>query len=287
MKDNGLILEPRLPGKVIYPNEYHFTEKELNMLDVEAIRQREAAVVVDVSNHMQKIEPQNLKGLAARFAGLKSNRDINEFAREYGLLGVKGYSRLVNVGAPLYGSKSYEPITFWYRHINDIQRLLLLYRALDRQRRGFEVEIEGELLVSEKHGDDRLYVTWANDMGCEFTPVINVPLESEEYSAVTMLTTCIKNGLRGVNLDYSTITPESESRLGFRIIETRSTPYLLAAIYFDLWQLITDNRLVTICDHCGRPMEKFGRKIYCGTACRMAAYRKRKKKEGGRANGKR
>lgn len=279
MKNNGLILEPRLPGKVIYPNEYHFTEKEVVMLDVEAIRQREAVVIVDVSNHMQKIEPKNLKGLAARFAGLKNHKDINQFASEYGLLGVRGCSRLVNVGALLYGSKSYEPITFWYRHINDIQRLLLLYRALDRRRRGFEVEIEGELLVSEEHGDDRLYVTWANDMGCDFTPVINVPLESEEYSAVTMLTTCIRTGLQGVNLDYSTITPESDSRLGFRITETRSTPYLLAAIYFDLWQLITDNRLVTICAHCGRPMEMSGKKKYCDAACRQAAYRKRKKKE--------
>ena len=146
MKDSGLILEPRLPGKVIYPNEYHFTEKEVVMLDVEAIRQREAVVIVDVSNHMQKIEPKNLKGLAARFAGLKNHKDINQFASKYGLLGVKGYSRLV-IESPIYGSKNYEPITLWYHHIKVIQRLLLLYRALDRRRRGFEVEIEGELLL--------------------------------------------------------------------------------------------------------------------------------------------
>jgi hypothetical protein len=280
MKNNGLILEPRLPGKVIYPNEYQFTKRELNMLDIEAIRQREAVVVVDVSGRMQKIEPQNLKGLAGRFAGLKSHKDINQFASEYGLLGVRGYSRLVNAGSPIYGSKSYEPITLWNRHIQVIQRLLLLYRALDRRRRGFEVEIEEELLVSEEQGDNKLYVAWVDDVNANrpYVP-ITVLLESEEYSAVTMLTTCIRNGLRGVNLDYSTITPESDSRLGFRITETRSTPYLLAAIYFDLWQLITDNRLVTICDHCGRPMEMSGKKKYCDAACRQAAYRKRKKKE--------
>ncbi|MCL6560227.1 MAG: hypothetical protein K6U74_15825, partial [Firmicutes bacterium] len=72
---------------------------------------------------------------------------------------------------------------------------------------------------------------------------------------------------------------KKDAAIGYRIGEIRTTPYLLAAIYYDLWELITDNRPIITCGNCGLPIEKSGRRDYCNDACKQAAYRKRRKEE--------
>jgi len=179
---------------------------------------------------------------------------------------------------------------------------MLLYRALSRWKRGFDVEIEERLLRMESVEPFKINnLQWYDGKitGIQFrednaglvnaylpaifgtTFVDTVTLERpDEYSlAVLVLAVHLRQNLQGgINLDFSKIIPARDAAIGFRIGETRSTPYLLAAIYYDLWELITDNRPVIRCGFCGLPLEKTGRREYCNDACKQTAYRKRQEK---------
>lgn len=276
---SGLILLPRTPAKLINPRRYEFKGVDQISARDKSIYEHEAVFIPDFYRPFVK-NPPSLEGIAARFAGLRTLEQIAAFAATYGLLGVQqpltGAERLSMV-APRYGPAPYEPLHVWESHIKEIRQLLLLYRALDRRKRGLESFIEPDLIeVEEDHG---LLVAWSIEPETQtrFLPILLDSYESEEKTAFIVLAERIKAGLRdAINLDYLSVMETSNSRLGFRILEVRTTPYLLAAIYYDLWQIITDNRAIIACENCGLPLERSGRKRFCNNACRQAAYRKRK-----------
>ncbi|MDM5450876.1 hypothetical protein [Peribacillus simplex] len=74
------------------------------------------------------------------------------------------------------------------------------------------------------------------------------------------------------------------STKGFKITEERYSNYLLAAIYYDLWQTINDSKNVYLCENknCQLPFVKSGRKKYCNEACKQEAYRIRLVEKEGR-----
>lgn len=290
------IVGARHPGKVISPATYQFSRNERIYFDIDAIRQYDTVVLADIAS--PRIEPPEVPGLSSRFAGLKSSGDINRFTREYGLLGllIEPESRSE---PPAYGESWFEPLSAWRHHIENVRRLMLLYRALSRWKRGFDVEIE-ELLRVESlapWGIDINLIQWWDGtttdiqiddckdvslpavFGRNFADSIDIKSPDEYGMAVSVLSVYLRQNLQGgINLDFSKIIPAKNAAIGFRIEETRSTPYLLAAIYYDLWRLITEDRPVIRCEFCGLPLERKRRQKFCSNACKQADYRKRKEK---------
>lgn len=261
MKKSSLTFSPwwrRIPGKVIRPATYRFSEIEQKFFDINLIRRHEAVVIVDLSSRRQ-IEPPEVKGLATQFAALKTLEDIDHFARSYGLLGVAktGWG-----GKPTYGTTMFEPIEIWQHHIGVVRCFMLNYRRLARRKKGYDSDLLPELLTSA-------------------TMFAYVPEEeaTEEQITFTSLATVLKHSLSGgIGVEFSRIVPAKDSPLGYRIAEQYTTEFLLAAIYYDLWELITEHRPVIRCRQCGLPLEKTGRREYCNNACKQAAYRRRKQK---------
>ncbi len=302
MKKSSLaIVGDRLPGKVIRSATYRFSKKERIYFDIDSIRQYELVVLAGISS--RRIEPPEVKGLATRFANLKNLEDVNRFAGECGLLGLSMVPESL-YDPPAYGEAWFEPLSAWEHHIENVRRLMLLYRALSRWKKGYDIEIEERLLKVESIAPFGInFLQWYDGkftgiqlgeikgnsanahlpaaFGTAFVDTVNLEHPDEYGLAVLVLAVYLRQYLHGgINLDFSRIIPAKDALLGFRFEETRSTPYLLAAIYYDLWELITDNRSVIRCEYCGLPLEKIGRRRFCDNACKQAAYRKRHNKKG-------
>lgn len=275
MKKSSLdITGNRLPGKVIYPATYQFSKDERILFDTKQIRRYKAVIVADLSRGY--IKTPEVKGLATRFARLRTAEDVDRFAMEYGLLGIAEVPDSI-YDTPVYGKAWFEPLSIWQHHIENVRRLLLLYRALSRQKKGYDVELDELLRLRSLASAPGTYVIqWydGKDTGIE------IERGEEANLAAVVLTVQLKQNLQGgINLSFSKIIPSKDAAVGFRIGEIRTTPFLLAAIYYDLWELITDSRPIITCGNCGLPIEKSGRRDYCNDACKQAAYRKRRKGE--------
>jgi hypothetical protein len=282
-KSSLTLFGERFAGKVLgTPAKHSFSAWERAMFDIEAIRQHKAIVVTDLSRSL-KVKPQ-VKGLAEKFARLKNSNDINSFAAEYGLLGVCTLPESI-LDAPAYGGSWYEPLSVWVHYIEVIRRAYFLYAALRQRKRGFDSEIEGKLLAFRDTGKKQdIEVCWF-DGRATGVKIANFRLtpQGEEAAAASVLGYTISKGLKGgVDLWFSAVAPSNATPLGFLIKDVRCTEYLLAAIYYDLWESITTNQPFSTCNYCGLPLKKRGRREFCNNACRQAAYRERKKiKKGG------
>ncbi len=309
MKKSPLtIVGNRYPGKVIRPATYQFSKRERMYIssEIDAIRSHEL-VVLSIPVYSRAINPPEVRGLATRFANLKNLEDVNRFAGECGLLGLLWAPIAPDENLhdfPVYGTPLWEPLSFWQYHIKNVRRLMLLYRALSRWKKGYDIEIEERLLKVESIAPFGInFLQWYDGeptgiqlgdieedntsaylpaaFGTAFVDTVNLEHPDEYGLAALVLAVHLRQYLHGgINLDFSRIIPAKDALLGFRFEETRSTPYLLAAIYYDLWELVTDNRSVIRCEYCGLPLEKIGRRRFCDNACKQAAYRKRHNKKG-------
>ncbi|QDZ80167.1 hypothetical protein [Priestia megaterium] len=223
---------------------------------------------------------KEIEGIAIKFSSLETNKDILEFSKEYGLLGVLSPFSTTNN----YGFTVFEPIYWWKHHISQIKNLFKLYKMLKKKQKSQNVDIIGELLnYKETNGVG----TFEWNEGGEIPFSLNEEklnddeLEClDEIAGVHILTLLIKEGLKGaINVDFSDIVRCKDSEIGFRIKEVYSTNYLLGAIYYDLWQLIGSNTEILFCKYCGRTFTKSGRKKYCNDSCKSMAYKQRKKGE--------
>lgn len=271
---------PDLPGKLISTKEYQFSETEKYMFDIEEIKNHEVVVITDLTG--ERIKPPEVRGLATRFAKIKNVDDIDRFTGEFGLLGLTA-SPESTIDPPSYGRALFEPIDCWLHHIEWVSRLLRLYWALVRRKKGYDEEINEEILRCRKsvlkkgiEGND---VFWFD--GFQTWVRTKKDYVDDDLGAY-VLARCIQRNLQGgIHVDFNKFVPAKDAVIGFRIVENKVTPYLLAAIYYDLWELITDNRPVFSCKKCGLPLERTGRREYCSDACRQAAYRKRNSKTRG------
>lgn len=288
MEKSSLVIDRgRILGKVIHPATYQFSKQESLLFNINLVRQHETVVLRDVSR--PPVKQPEVKGLSTVFANLKSIDDIDRFAGEYGLLGLSDPHYSIN-SPPKYGEAYFEPLPLWLYHIKNVRRLMLLYRSLTQRKKGHDVEIEGKLLQRKEVFDfvwvdeSLIYkqVTAIQWYDSDETVVHIDGNSDEDETAFAVLSFNLKNYLAGgINLDFSKIISAKDAVIGFRITETRYTPYMLAAIYYDLWELITNNRQVINCRHCGLPIEKTGRRDFCNNACKQAWHRKQKKKNGG------
>ncbi|MBC7341542.1 MAG: hypothetical protein H5U02_03700 [Clostridia bacterium] len=229
-----LVVDQRLPAKIICPRAYEFTSEEkgyFGSATIQAMLRYDAVILLDISR--PPVQPE-VRGLASRFAGLKKERQIDAFARANGLLGVS-VPPGQDMGNWRYDRDTlFEPLDLWQYFIDAVRRQMVLYCQL----------AEGRI----------------------------APPDSDRQAM--MLATYLKRGLQdGIRLDFvATDKPPG-------LVETRATPYLLAAVLYDLWQIIADSRPVIQCRFCGVPFERFGRRIFCSTACKLAWHRRNKKNQ--------
>ncbi|MEH6917284.1 hypothetical protein V7Y60_24720 [Priestia megaterium] len=216
---------------------------------------------------------KDTKGIATKFASLKTDKDIVNFAKEYGLLGVLAPSYKTTD----YGVTVFEPLYFWKFYIKEVKKVLKLYKMLEKKHRNQDIEIIGELIEYKENKEDSSSIFEWKDGGK--IPFFHDEEELDDYEnydqvvGVNIFTTLVRNGLRNaINVDFTNIVEAKDSRMGFRIKEVYSTNYLLGAIYYDLWQLINKDVEIKFCEHCGRPFKKFGKKRFCGTSCRVMSW---------------
>ncbi|WP_116316306.1 hypothetical protein [Bacillus subtilis] len=241
-------------------------------------------------------------GLMSEFASLKTIKDIEAFSKKYGLLGIKHPdSEQVNSQTPLikatlqpafifinYGFSVFEPIELWQWHINEVQKILRLYHAVRKASSDeliyeiVEIKMHSGMfgsLTEDKEITDRYFVQWINGEEILMLPehFEEKPLlEIAQYTLAKILESRISDG---INLATGDLISNPSTK-GFMITELRYTRYLLAAIYYDLWQTINDSKNIYLCDNenCRLPFVKSGRKKYCNEACKQEAYRIRLKK---------
>ncbi|MBM7096653.1 hypothetical protein JSY36_12935 [Bacillus sp. H-16] len=246
--------------------------------------------LITVGNEPKLIDYDN-SGISFLFSKLKSTKDIEEFSKIYGLLGVTPPDKwktsqieLPNFSEIIhdlkYGKSYFEPLILWEWHIKNVRRLLKLYRALLKESGGDSVEIEENLLTIEKLDHRGYGVFWSDG---EFTYIDIDKPEDRSYIelAKEVLAKSIALFLEGgVNIYPSKIVENKKKSIGFHIAELRSTHHLLAAIYYDLWQQVNESTKITLCGspECKLPIQKKGRKTYCNDACKSAAWRYRKLK---------
>lgn len=280
MKISSLqLVMDRPAGKLISPRSYHFTEKELATFDTQSIMQHEHVVLADIERPW--IEPASVRGLALEFARLKTDQDINDFAHNYGLLGTGWYEPL---GKWRY---HYEPASEWRYHSEFLRKLFLIYRALTKLKKGYDAEIEGKILTVQR---SRIVMGYFEVLWYDGTPTGLVTRDDPgiDYTitARNILISALRDNLEGgVNNDFSKVMLAEDTSTGFRIVEQRTTFQLIKAIYYDLWETITDSRQIYSCKACGLPIEKSGRRKYCSDGCKQVTYRKNKKKKEELANG--
>ncbi|MDQ0802588.1 hypothetical protein [Priestia megaterium] len=240
------------------------------------------------------------EGLAWEFSKLKTEEGINKFANSYGLLGIStpGQAEInkVKLKRDLYSDSSYfidlpigqsdcEPIELWRFHIKQMQRILKLYEALISIHKGEmeESELEDKLLAVKEPIGGSCQILWWDGSWTGFTADEQEMEKEVDFLKLAQGLLALKVNSIG-NQDIKMI-PETiitgKPPLGFTIKEWKYTPHLIRAIYHDLWQVVSNNEPVHICENlnCKLPFKKVKRQKYCSNACKQEAFRIRKDPE--------
>jgi len=218
------------------------------------------------------------RGISSRFANLRDPesyyfaQDFDRFVAEFGFLGITDLPKehFIIFQPPQYGEHYKENISWWVHYAQDVYILLRLYRVLKRAREHEEYDAEEAI--------DGLFSMWVKNGAPRMGRVLDdTPLIKVAPRIMARAIACSLTG--GINISDMNVVPSKGSPIGFTITEQRYTKYLLAAIYFDLWELITNSLPVEICAYseCNKlftPKRKTAK--YCSGACRVAAYRKQK-----------
>jgi hypothetical protein len=243
-------------------------------------------------------ENQNFErsGLAFEFSKLKTEKDIDKFANKYGLLGITfptsyEISRFQNA-EPLSldfaffsvprGYGYCEPIDLWFFYIKQVQKTLKLYKALVSIHASemSEQEIECNLLnIGEEFNGGYLVEWWdGSHTGNTVTKELAEKGDFLQIAKETLIRNVNFHGNQKISSIVSSVIDTDKPPLGFTIQESKYTDHLINAIYYDLWQLISKNQPVYICENpnCKLPFEKVKRQKYCSNACKQEAYRLRK-----------
>lgn len=251
--------------------------------------------LVDLSRDSRQLIFNN-KGLINEFAHLNTKEQIIDFSNKYGLLGISApdseqlnsieWATRQTIHPKFiynnYGHSVFEPINLWFWHIKKAQNILKLYNAIknnpseDRINNIIEVRLKKgrfESLDENRSLSERYFVYW---IGGDEIGMLPKDMENEsftnigKYALSEVLSFHIS---KGINLGVKKIIYNPT----LKIVEQKYTSYLLAAIYYDLWQTINEERNIAICanNNCGLPFEKNSKRKYCSNACKQEAYRNR------------
>ena len=150
---------------------------------------------------------------------------------------------------------------------------------------GFRIECK-VLNIGEKVDDNEgsFYIIEWSDGSPTGCLIHSKPVEKGDFLGIAR-TVLIRNvneqTHRSINNIATDIIETNKPPLGFIVQESKTTNYLINAIYYDLWDLISKNEPVYICanPNCKLPFKKVKRQKYCSNACKQEAYRIRKKQK--------
>jgi len=255
---------------------------------------------------MQQGEEKSIRGLSERFSKIKTEKDISEFAAEYGLLGIvankpeDSSTEYFPDLSPNYTETTREPLSLWREHAEVMRRLLSIYYHLKRGKGDSFYDTEDRLFdvlrltkrynivehITEKDGKvskevraqavPLVNVVWAED-GKHTGSIMDQEVSLIEASAILLASITGRMLQGGIHIGYGRVVEAKDTPFGYRISETRYTHSPLAAAYYDLWEMVTEDRGVITCGFCNRVIERSGRRKYCNNLCRQAAYEKRKR----------
>lgn len=248
-----------------------------------------------------EIKDLNIDRISVEFSGLESDREILDFSKKYGLLGLGKATQNMSflddrrelhlyIGGFSYEATYVEPLKLWHWHVKHVKKLLQLARALSKLNQNKKAEIEENILyiadppippklLDEVRNEDfpYKYVYWYDH---EYT---TVDILSNNYSfkkvAMYVLVKNITSMLKqAVNIDPDGFIEDKSSKYGFKIRESRSTNFLLAAIYYDLWQMLAKEEPIKVCQYikCRKPFRAVGRKKFCSDSCRVREFNRLK-----------
>ncbi|MGE6379221.1 hypothetical protein [Peribacillus muralis] len=252
----------------------------------------------------------NNNGLMEEFSSLKTIKDIESFSIKYGLLGIKHPENTqVNSHSPAikatlqpsiiftkYDLSVFEPIELWQWHINEVRKIMRLYHTARQANSDellyevIEIQMHSGMfgsLAEDRELTQRYFVHWTNG-----EVILMLPHEYEENSILDIARYTLAKILEsrisgGINLGPGEVISQSSTK-EFIIAEQRYSNYLLAAIYYDLWQTINNSKNIYLCENknCQLPFVKSGRKKYCNEACKQEAYRIRLTEENNKGKSK-
>jgi hypothetical protein len=242
--------------------------------------------------------------IATEFSMLKTEKEIDAFARKYGLLGFstpkyltkeqhEWFREKYGISNELFflsqGYPYFEPLEVWYFHIDQIQKILKLYKTLKNIHNGTEennIECNllniGEMFVNEK-GEKGYYIEWYD--GVEASAVVEAEIVEAgdflEIARIVLIKSVEYLAYKNLKIVATDIIKTDKPPLGFYVQESKTTEHLITAIYYDVWELISNNEPISICENpnCKLPFpkeKKEKRKRYCNDACKSEAYRTRK-----------
>lgn len=238
------------------------------------------------SNYENSFE---FKGLATKFSRLRSLDEIADFANKFGLLGFAApspsratfFQRSKHIDVlELHSPSILEPIDLWFDAIKRVDQLLKLYRALSKMNKTNVDTIEENILTVGENTAGIFQIHWKNG------DITHTVISHQEFSIlepidlyrkvfIEEIQAILKDGT--VKISPKTIQTK-KAPLGISIIEAPYTPYLITAIYYDLWKMLIEDVQIELCafEECNLPFIKSKRQLYCNDSCKQAAYRSRK-----------
>ncbi|MDR4914109.1 hypothetical protein RGU76_03040 [Bacillus pseudomycoides] len=228
--------------------------------------------------YTNEIKQTNMDNISYEFISLKTDEDILQFAKKYGMLGLLPDFHL---GELTLQRTHFEPFELWRSEIKKFTKILKLYRALSTNNEKTENIIEDNII---KVSTDTNFAGWYEIYWYDNTPVRkSFPEQTLHQMSMIdigriILSEKLQEYTNGIDLKIDKIIKSEKNKMGFYITEKRETRYLITAIYYDLWDKINSNVPVNICVNpkCQLPFMKIKRQKYCSNACKQETYRLRK-----------
>lgn len=274
-RENLAVTGYHRPAKLINLDTYQFSENEEKSFLLDEIGENGLSEVLIEDLEKPRLNLLGftaINGISVEFSKLNTPKEINKFAQKYGLLGIGDNEYSQNQPAA-WKVHSFEYLHDWEAHIKRVKQLLNVYMTLER-------ESEDEIILEVCDQSD----IWKKDTQWITLPgitTLNIPISMDKKAQViSLLIKGITEGFAGgIDIDFSRIEPSKKSPIGYSAIEQKQTKYLLVAIYFDLWQMVSNKEPISFCQNpnCGEIIKKMGKdNRYCNGACKTAAYEYRK-----------
>lgn len=295
--------------------------------------------------------------ISYKFASLRSDKDMLDFAHEYGLLGLQSRSNMYIredhasylMNYAMDNSPTHvESLKEWRIHAEHVRKLIKLYKAIrnnenvnnnilyvdelrysnyadmnqfiSKRRKilnepGYQLNISDVTFLEQMHYEtknnaanlsrllseykdqkhpkqirqpaeqkSKNYYFWSDGKPTLVDFKEQIPNTDEGYQIIAFLILQFHLKImmkQYIYVDFSQPSKKTniKSVSDISYSERKVTPFLLTAIYYDLWRIVNRNEPVEECDICGNPFQlrRKGSK-YCSNACKQRGYRNTKEK---------
>lgn len=288
------------PGSEKYAPEYRddtIIDRDLVYYEYKVESKPKFSVFKSENHNDSLILENDTTGISREFSAIKEASDIEKFSLKYGLLGFNSeHSFITHFDTMSEKDENDEEIskeysfeiitdltetsskTAGYVDKTDWLRRPWIETADDWLHHSEKVRIMLNIYSDLKRGKETTYLLENEDKFDHVKPSLfaDYSLHPNEIAIRAIAQEISVELSNKIHVGYSDVEESNTTPIGYRILETRTTKHLLAAIYYDLWRTITAFEPIYICNYCKRPLiDKFGRRVYCSNSCKQAAYRKR------------